>query len=87
MKTNKVSLLKLSDKRVMDSEGVEVGILHNIVAEAATGMLKELVVRPADDLDTSRFKKEDEFILIPFEAVKAVRDVIIVDSEKMLERA
>lgn len=83
----KVGVLKLSDKRVMDSEGVEVGVLHNIVAEAGTGMLIDLVVKPADELDTSRFKKEDEYILIPFDAVQAVKDVIIVDSEKMQARA
>lgn len=83
----KVSVLKLSDKRVMDSEGVEVGVLHNIVAEAGTGILKELVIKPADELDTSRFKKEEDYILIPFDAVKAVRDVIIVDSDRMRVRA
>jgi sporulation protein YlmC with PRC-barrel domain len=87
MKMGKVGVLKLSDKRVMDSEGVEVGVLHNIVAEAGTGMLIDLVVKPADELDTSRFKKEDEYILIPFDAVQAVKDVIIVDSEKMQARA
>jgi sporulation protein YlmC with PRC-barrel domain len=87
VKMGKVSVLKLSDKRVMDSEGVEVGVLHNIVAEAGTGILKELVIKPADELDTSRFKKEEDYILIPFDAVKAVRDVIIVDSDRMRVRA
>jgi sporulation protein YlmC with PRC-barrel domain len=57
------------------------------VAEAATGMLKELVVKPNDELDTSKFRKEDEYIYIPFDAVKAVKDVIVVDSEIIRERA
>ena len=83
----KVSVLKLTEKRVMDSEGSEMGVLHNIIAEAGTGTLKELVVKPAEDLDTSSFEKEDEYILIPFDAVKAIKDVIIVDSEKIRTRA
>jgi sporulation protein YlmC with PRC-barrel domain len=87
MKAQKISVLNLSNKRVVDSEGSEVGMLHNIVAEAATGVLKELVVKPADELDTSKFKKEDEYIIIPFDAVKAVKDVIVVDSETIRARA
>jgi sporulation protein YlmC with PRC-barrel domain len=87
MKAQKISVLNLSNKRVVDSEGGEVGMLHNIVAEAATGVLKELVVKPADELDTSKFKKEDEYIFIPFDAVKAVKDVIVVDSEIIRARA
>jgi len=87
MKMQKISVLKLSNKRVVNSEGGEMGVLHNIVAEAGTGALKELVVKPADELDTSRFRKEDEYIFISFDAVAAIKDVIVVDSEKMRARA
>ncbi|MHC1599556.1 MAG: PRC-barrel domain-containing protein [Candidatus Methanospirareceae archaeon] len=87
MKKQKISALKLSNKRVVDSEGSEMGMLHNIVAEAGTGMLRELVVKPAEELDTSRFKMEDDYIFIPFDAVKAIKDVIVVDSEKLRTRA
>jgi len=83
----KLSVLNMSEKRVVDSEGVEVGVLHNIVAEAETGVLKDLVVKPADEFDTSELRKEDEYIFVPFDAVKAVKHVIIVDSEKMRVRA
>jgi sporulation protein YlmC with PRC-barrel domain len=87
MKMQKISALKLSNKRVVDSEGSEMGMLRNIVAEAGTGMLRELVVKPAEELDTSRFKMEDDYIFIPFDAVKAIKDVIVVDSEKLRTRA
>jgi Uncharacterized conserved protein len=83
----KISVQKLNDKRVVDSEGGEVGIYHNIVAEADTGMLKDLVVRPAAELDTSNFRKDGTYIFMPFDAVKAVKDVVVVDSEKMRVRA
>ncbi|MGC9443933.1 MAG: PRC-barrel domain-containing protein [Candidatus Methanospirareceae archaeon] len=83
----KISVLKLSNKRVVDSDGSEMGILHNIVAEANTGLLSELVVRPSDELDTSKFKEEDGYVFIPFDAVSAVKDVIVVDTQKIRVRA
>ncbi|MHC1610064.1 MAG: PRC-barrel domain-containing protein [Candidatus Methanospirareceae archaeon] len=83
----RISVLKLSNKRVVDSEGSEMGTLQNIVAEAGTGMLKELVVKPAEELDISKFKKEGNYIFIPFDAVRAIKDVIVVDSEKLGVRA
>jgi sporulation protein YlmC with PRC-barrel domain len=79
----KISAQEMSDKMVMDLDGSEIGILHNVVADAATGLLSELVVKPAAELDTSGFKERDEYICIPFQAVKAVKDVIIVDSEEI----
>ncbi len=79
----KISAQKMGDKMVMDLDGSEIGILHNVVADAATGLLSELVVKPAAELDTSGFKERDEYICIPFQAVKAVKDVIIVDSEEI----
>lgn len=83
----RISALKLSDKQVVDSEGREMGILFNIIADTGTGLLRELVVKPADELDTSKFKKEDEYIIIPFGAVKAIKDVIVIDSEMIRARA
>lgn len=87
MKMQKLSALKLSNKRVVDSEGREIGVLQNMVAEAGSGMLKELVVKPTEELNISRFKKMDGYIFIPFDAVNAIEDVIVVDSEKVHVRA
>jgi sporulation protein YlmC with PRC-barrel domain len=83
MKMEKISARKLDEKPVMDSEGSEMGVLHNVVVDAGTCMLTELVVKPATELDTSRFRKEGNYILMPFDAVKAIGDVIVVDSEKI----
>ena len=46
-------------------------------------MLIELVVKPRAKHDTSEFKKEGDYIFIPFDAVKGVKDVILVDIEKI----
>ncbi len=87
MEKERMFALNLSFKEVMDSEGRELGVLHNIVIDARTGILTELVVKPASDLDTSGFKKENDYIFLPFDAVKSVRDVIVLDSERIRPRA
>jgi len=87
MKEGRIFAQKLSYKEVLDSEGREMGVLHNIVADAETGILTRLVIEPASGLDTGGFKKENDYILIPFDAVKSVRDVIILDSERVKTRA
>jgi len=87
MREGRMFAQKLSYKEVLDSEGREMGVLYNIVVDAKTGILTELVIKPASELDTSGFKKENGYILIPFDAVKSVRDVIVLDSEKIKTRA
>jgi len=87
MNQKKNSALKLNNKRVVDSEGREIGVLQNMVVEAESGILKELMVKPAEELNIGRFKKMDGYILISFDAVNAIEDVIIVESEKMYVRA
>lgn len=78
--------LKLFDKRIVDTEGGEVGRLHTIVADASTGILTDLVVKPAVNLDIRRFRKQNNYIFIPFDAVKAIKDVIIVESGKITQK-
>lgn len=78
-----VSAKALNHKRVVDTGGSELGVSRNIVADAETGMLIELKVKPKAKHDTSEFKKEGDYIFIPFDAVKGVKDVILVDSEKI----
>ncbi|RJS86092.1 PRC-barrel domain containing protein [Methanophagales archaeon] len=87
MQAGTISAQELSYKGVMDAEGRDIGELYNLIVDAMTGILTELVVKPASGLDTRGFKKEDEYIIIPIEAVKSIKDVIILDGKKMRERA
>lgn len=82
----KMSSLMLSDKKVVDSEGGEVGVLHDMVADAGTGLLTELVVKPAAERDTSKFKTDDGYLFIPFATVTAIKDVIVVDIKRIREQ-
>ena len=82
----RVFLQDLMNKKVVDSDGTEIGSLHSITADAETGFLQKIFVKPSLELDTSGFKKQSDFIVIPFEAVSAVRDVVVIDSKKMAEQ-
>ncbi|MHC1636172.1 MAG: PRC-barrel domain-containing protein [Candidatus Methanospirareceae archaeon] len=79
----RVFALKLVAKKIVDTEGSEIGTLHNIIVDANTGILTDLVVKPAAKLDTSGYRKENNYIFIPFDAVKAIKDVIIVESGRI----
>ena len=75
----------LSDKGVMDSDGAEVGTLHNITMDMQTGNLNELVVQPVDN-SVERRKHEQRYgtddrnrLRISVSRVQAVRDYIIVE--------
>lgn len=75
----------LRDKQVMSSDGITLGILNNIVIDVKTGEVIDLVVKPDIALDKHKYQVEDEFILVPFEAVRAIKDYIVVD--KSLSKA
>ncbi|WP_406656333.1 PRC-barrel domain-containing protein [Methanolobus sp. ZRKC2] len=69
----------LSSKQVMATDGTEIGILFNIVMDVRTGSLIDLIVKPDMSLDTSKYQTDDQYILLPFESVRAIKDYIVVD--------
>jgi sporulation protein YlmC with PRC-barrel domain len=72
----------LFNKQVMATDGTEIGTLSNIVVEIKGGHIIDLMVTPNPTFDVSRYKKEDNYILIPFDSVSAIKDYIIVDKMK-----
>jgi len=83
----KIFAKNLSKKNVVSSDGSVLGVLYNIVMDAPTGDLIDLVVKPDMSIDKSRYAPEGNYILVPFSAVRAVRDFIVVDkNEAMMSR-
>ena len=80
----KVFAKNLTNKQVMGTDGTELGILNNVVMEGKTGRLQYLIVKPDMGLDTSKYQKDGQYINIPFDAVSAIKDYIVVD--KVLAR-
>ena len=79
MKMANVFAKNLSSKQVMATDGTEIGILFNIVMDVRTGSLIDLIVKPDMSLDTSKYQTYDQYILLPFESVRAIKDYIVVD--------
>ena len=66
----------LFNKQVMATDGTEIGVLSNIVVEIRGGNIIDMMVTPNPNFDTTRYRKEDNFILIPFDSVSAIKDYI-----------
>ncbi|MCX9012008.1 MAG: PRC-barrel domain-containing protein [Candidatus Methanoperedens sp.] len=77
----KILAKNLTNKRVMLTDGSELGTATNVVIETHTGELLYLLVRPSPVVDTSKYKVQDSYIMIPFEAVRAAKDYAIVDKK------
>jgi sporulation protein YlmC with PRC-barrel domain len=69
----------LSKKKVMSTDGMVIGTIRNITVDLETGQVTDLVVRPDQTFDTSGYNVDGERLYIPFEAVKDIRDYIVVD--------
>lgn len=75
----KVPESELRGKTVMSAEGVYLGVLRNISANVSTGDLSIIHVEPSEDVSRKDFVTDDQGrITFAFEAIKAVRDVIVV---------
>ena len=76
---SKVFAKNLSSKQVMATDGTELGVLFNMVMDVKTGDLVDLLIKPDLALDTSKYQTDDQYIVVPFEAVRAIKDYIVVD--------
>ena len=72
----------LFNKQVMATDGTEIGTLSNVVVEIKGGNVIDLMVSPNPAFDITRYRKADNFILIPFSSVSAIKDYIIIDKMK-----
>ncbi len=65
---------------VVSDKGTVIGRLEDIAIETTSGRVVMLVVKPHRDIDTKKYEvNERGELLIPFTAVKAVRDVLIIN--------
>jgi sporulation protein YlmC with PRC-barrel domain len=69
----------LSNKQVMGSDGTDLGTLYDLIVDVNTGDILDLMVKPDPDLNIQEFRVENDFLLLPFESVRAIKDYIVVD--------
>lgn len=70
---------ELRGKTVMSDEGTYLGILRNTTVNERTGDLVSLLVEASDEIDARLYHQDtDGRLVFPFDAVRSVRDVIVV---------
>lgn len=77
----KILAKNLANKRVMLTDGSELGYATDVVMDMQGGSLIYLVVKPTNNVDISKYKKHNNYVLIPFEAVRAAKDYAIIDKK------
>ena len=75
----KVFAKNLPSKKVMTTDGGEMGTLANITMDLRTGSLLDLVVKPDMALAVEHYERDGKYILLPFHAVRAIKDFVVVD--------
>jgi sporulation protein YlmC with PRC-barrel domain len=69
----------LLGRNVVSDRGTVIGKLVDLSIETMAGKVMMLIVKPDKSIDTKYFRlNERGEILIPFTAVKAVKDVLII---------
>ncbi|WP_292517104.1 PRC-barrel domain-containing protein [Methanoculleus sp.] len=69
----------LAKKRVMSNDGMLIGTIKNIMTDLTTGQVVDLIVKPDETFRTEGYRMDGDKMLVPFEAVKDIRDYIVVD--------
>lgn len=76
---------QLGGKRVITSKGEEIGRLSDILIEPKTGKLTTLLVEPNTDSKLARsLTSKEKLVEIPYKAVFAVSDVVVVDESLLV---
>jgi len=64
----------------MSNDGKLVGTLKNIRVDFDSGQVLEMLIHPDQTFSTEGYTLEDDkLLIIPFEAVKDIKDYIVVD--------
>jgi sporulation protein YlmC with PRC-barrel domain len=70
----------LIGRNVVSDRGTVIGKLIDLSIETIAGKVMMLVIKPGKDIDAKYFRLNDRGeILVPFTAVKAVKDVLIIN--------
>ncbi len=79
----KLLATELKGKTVMSDDGLMLGRLRNLELSKATGELTNVLIEPSGDVDPRLFERDDRgYLIFPFKNVKAVRDVIIMQTAR-----
>ncbi|MDN7025558.1 PRC-barrel domain containing protein [Methanoculleus sp. FWC-SCC1] len=69
----------MARKRVMSTDGVLIGTIKNVMVDLGTGQVVDLIVKPDESFRTEGYRMDGDKMFVPFEAVKDIKDYIVVD--------
>lgn len=76
----KIKASDFTGRTLMSAEGQMIGIIQDVVADTKTGELHHVLVIPNEDVDPRYYKTDTQGrLVLPFDAVKSVRDVVVMD--------
>ena len=71
---------ELRGKAVMTNDGQILGMIENFIVDTATGELHHVLVIPAEEIEPRLYKTDAQGrLVLPFQNMKAVRDVVVMD--------
>jgi sporulation protein YlmC with PRC-barrel domain len=75
---------QLAGRKIITNDGEELGRLVDLTINERNGRLETLVIEPnPDNLAVRKLKKDEGYINIPYAAVLAATDYIIVDRKSV----
>ena len=87
MDAKKFAIAKqLGGKRIITNRGEEIGRLSDMTIEEGSGKIESLIVEPnsASKVAKNLMTSKERLISIPYKAVFAVGDVIVVDESLLV---
>ncbi len=76
----KLFATEMVDKKVLSTDGDNIGTLSNIVIDLRSGDLVDLVVKLDMEADKSNLRiNEGGSAYLPFDSVRAIKDYVVVD--------
>lgn len=86
MVSKKFAIAKqLGGKKVITNKGEEIGRLSDITIDEKTGTMDSFLVEPAMDSKIAKnMEKRDRLVMVPYKAIFAVSDVIVVDENLLV---
>ena len=76
----------LIGKTVMSEEGIPIGIIKKSILDVDSGEINSLLIEPSKEIDISNYKKNNKGrIILTFENIFPVQDVIIIEKEPINE--
>jgi sporulation protein YlmC with PRC-barrel domain len=75
---------QLAGKKIITNDGEELGRLVDITINERNGRLEMLVIEPnPDNIAVRKMKKDEGYVTVPYAAVLAATDYIVVDRKSV----